>query len=100
MSVPAHTDGSDLPPDLHATFARRILPAMVSLLAFTLLAAAFAIVHIALRIDHDADAQTRFLADKAIATERDWLLRSIVDYAFWGDAYLHLKGPSPDLDWA
>lgn len=100
MSVPGHTDGSDLPPDLHATFARRILPAMVSLLAFTLLAAAFAIVHIALRIDHDADAQTRFLADKAIATERDWLLRSIVDYAFWGDAYLHLKGPSPDLDWA
>lgn len=96
----AHPAAEHQAPDIRAAFGRRILPAMSGLLAFTLLAAALAIVNIALRIDDDVVSQNRFLAEKAVQTERDWLLRSVVDYAFWGDAYVHLKSVEPDIGWA
>ncbi|MCW3150292.1 EAL domain-containing protein [Stutzerimonas stutzeri] len=82
-----------------ATFARRIIPGMLGLLVCALLGAAIAVGLIAARIDRDALAQSHFLAGKAIEAQREWMSRSVIDYAFWGDAYAHLNGKI-SLDWA
>lgn len=82
-----------------AVFARRILPAMIGLLAFTLLAAAIALVQIATKLDRDALEQRRFLAGMALDAQQRWLQRAVVDNAFWGDAYANLHRRT-NLDWA
>ena len=86
-------------PKAKAIFARRILPGMVALLVAAIVAAAFAVVHIARKIDQDALQQSRFLAGKALLAQHEWMNRSIVDYAFWGDAYVHLN-QQVDVNWA
>ena len=86
-------------PKAKAIFARRILPGMVALLVAAIVAAAFAVVHIARKIDQDALQQSRFLAGKALQAQHEWMNRSIVDYAFWGDAYVHLN-QQVDVNWA
>ena len=98
MQTPSSGD-DQARPKAQAIFARRILPGMVALLVVALAAAAVAVVHIARRIDHDALEQSHFLAGKALQAQHDWMNRSIVDYAFWGDAYVHLNG-QVDVDWA
>lgn len=82
-----------------AVFARRILPAMIGLLAFALLAAATALVQIATRLDRDALDQSRFLAGMALDAQQRWIQRANVDNAFWGDAYANLHRQT-NLDWA
>lgn len=82
-----------------AVFARRILPAMIGLLAFALLAAATALVQIATRLDRDALDQSRFLAGMALDAQQRWIQRANVDNAFWGDAYANLHRET-NLDWA
>ncbi|WP_312713578.1 sensor domain-containing diguanylate cyclase [Stutzerimonas nitrititolerans] len=82
-----------------AVFARRILPAMIGLLAFALLAAATALVQIATRLDRDALDQSRFLAGMALDAQQRWIQRTNVDNAFWGDAYANLHRQT-NLDWA
>ncbi len=86
-------------PKARTIFARRILPGMVALLVVALLVAAVAVIHIARRIDQDALQQSRFLVGKALQSQHEWMTRSIADYAFWGDAYVHLNR-RVDLDWA
>lgn len=97
MPVPPAND--ETPPVGRSTFTRRIIPAMVALLALALLGAGVAVGLIATRIDADAVAQSRFLAGKAIDGQREWMGRSVIDYAFWGDAYVHLNGPV-STEWA
>ncbi len=82
-----------------AVFARRILPAMIGLLAFALLGAATALVQIATRLDRDALDQSRFLAGMALDAQQRWIQRTNVDNAFWGDAYANLHRQT-NLDWA
>jgi len=82
-----------------AVFARRILPAMIGLLAFALLAAATALVQIATRLDRDALDQSRFLAGMALDAQQRWIQRANVDNASWGDAYANLHRQT-NLDWA
>lgn len=82
-----------------AVFARRILPAMIGLLAFALLGAATALVQIATRLDRDALDQSRFLAGMALDAQQRWIQRANVDNAFWGDAYANLHRQT-NLDWA
>ena len=98
MQSPYSIDGP-AKPKAKAIFARRILPGMVALLVAAIVAAAFAIAHIARKIDQDALQQSHFLASKALQAQHDWMNRSIVDYAFWGDAYLHLS-KQVDANWA
>lgn len=80
-------------------FARRILPAMIGLLVFALLAAATALVQIATKLDRDALDRSRFLAGMALDTQQSWIWRANVDNAFWGDAYANLHRRT-NLDWA
>ncbi len=98
MQSPLSVDGPTKP-KAKAIFARRILPGMVALLVAAIVAAAFAVIHIAREIDQDALQQSRFLTGKALQAQHDWMNRSIVDYAFWGDAYVHLS-KQVDVDWA
>ena len=98
MHAPSNGNGP-MKPKARTLFARRILPSMVALLVAALVAAALALINIARHIDRDALAQSQFLASKALQAQHDWMNRSIVDYAFWGDAYRHLNG-QPDTDWA
>src|SRR3546814_17884280 len=72
---------------------------MVALLVIALIVAAAELIHIARKIDQDALQQSHFLVGKALQAQHDWMNRSIVDYAFWGDAYAHLNR-QVDLDWA
>ncbi|MGW8171451.1 MAG: bifunctional diguanylate cyclase/phosphodiesterase [Stutzerimonas stutzeri] len=98
MQSPLPVDGPTNP-KAKAIFARRILPGMVALLVAAIVAAAFAVVHIARKIDQDALQQSRFLAGKALQAQHEWMNRSILDYAFWGDAYVHLN-QQVDVNWA
>ncbi|MCX4198752.1 hypothetical protein OMR07_27495, partial [Methylobacterium organophilum] len=98
MQSPLSVDGPSKP-KAKTIFARRILPGMVALLVAAIVAAAFAVIHIAREIDQDALQQSRFLTGKALQAQHDWMNRSIVDYAFWGDAYVHLS-KQVDVDWA
>lgn len=86
-------------PRAKAAFARRILPAMLALLTLALLVAAATVVQIATRIDRDAIAQGRFLAGKVLEAQQGWMVRSITDYAFWGEAYANLSATT-NLHWA
>ena len=92
-------DDGPVKPKARSIFARRILPGMVALLVIALIVAAAALIHIARKIDQDALQQSHFLVGKALQAQHDWMNRSIVDYAFWGDAYVHLNR-QVDLDWA
>jgi len=98
MQTPPPDDGP-VKPKARSIFARRILPGMAALLVVALVVAAAALIHIARRIDQDALRQSHFLVGKALQAQRDWMNRSIIDYAFWGDAYAHLNS-QVDLDWA
>ena len=84
---------------LSRQFTRRTLPAIVALLVVASLLALFSLVKIARELDAQALQKSEFFAAKAIENRREALARSIVDYAFWGDAYRHLVGDI-DLDWA
>ncbi|MCQ4294775.1 EAL domain-containing protein [Pseudomonas stutzeri] len=98
MQIPSSGDGP-VKPQAKTIFARRILPGMVALLVVAIVAAAFAVIHIARRIDQDALQHSHFLVSKALQAQHDWINRSIVDYAFWGDAYVHLS-KQVDTGWA
>lgn len=97
-----------LPPDsctrepaqgLSTTFARRTLPAIATLLMLSLLASVATLVHLARSQDQQARIHTQFFAEKALQGRRESLQRSLIDNAFWGDAYLHMNG-QVDIDWA
>ncbi|CAM5589575.1 Bifunctional diguanylate cyclase/phosphodiesterase OS=Stutzerimonas stutzeri OX=316 GN=CXK95_12955 PE=4 SV=1 [Stutzerimonas stutzeri] len=53
------------------------------MLLCALLGASVAVSRIATSIDEDALAQSRFLTGKAIEGQREWMGRSVIDYAFW-----------------
>ncbi|SDH65555.1 PAS domain S-box-containing protein/diguanylate cyclase (GGDEF) domain-containing protein [Pseudomonas benzenivorans] len=91
-------DGED---SLHfgETFARRTLPAIVGLLLLALLVCVTVLVQLAWDQDRKSLAQGQFYADKAIQARKANMLRTLTDYAFWGDAYQHLSH-QVDLDWA
>ncbi|MET1080280.1 MAG: EAL domain-containing protein [Pseudomonas sp.] len=86
-------------PRVGATFTRRTLLAISALLLMAFLVTAAALVQIAHRQNTQAQQQSRFFAEKAVAARQDSLLRSIGDYAYWGDAYQHLHA-QVDLEWA
>ena len=90
-------------PDLEhkstATFIKRALLLMVSLLTALFVIAIVALVIIVRNINQDADRQSAMLLDKAIHNRVETLTTHIKDYAWWGEAYSHLH-PNVDTDWA
>lgn len=90
-------------PDLEhkstATFIKRALLLMVSLLTALFVIAIVALLIIVRNINQDADRQSAMLLDKAIHNRVDTLTTHIKDYAWWGEAYSHLH-PNVDTDWA
>ncbi len=86
-------------PKAQVAFSRRILPGIACLLAAALLAAAFAVIHIARTIDHDTLALEHFLAGKAFAAHMNGMSRQVSDNGFWGDAYANLS-KEVNLNWA
>ncbi|WP_313449038.1 diguanylate cyclase domain-containing protein, partial [Pseudescherichia sp.] len=90
-------------PDLEhkstATFIKRALLLMVSLLTALFVIAIVALLIIVRNINQDADRQSAMLLEKAIHNRVDTLTTHIKDYAWWGEAYSHLH-PNVDTDWA
>ncbi|MEO4048167.1 EAL domain-containing protein [Pseudomonas sp. CAU 1711] len=99
MPSPSKASQREPAQGLSHTFARLTLPAISALLLLSLLASVIVLVHLAHSQDRQALAQTLFFADKALQARRDSLLRSLIDNAFWGDAYLHMND-GVDTGWA
>ncbi len=82
-----------------ATFARRTLPAIVTVLLLALIATTATLLHVARQQDAQAAQQSLLFANKAIEARQQGLAGSVSDNAFWGDAYQHLH-QRVDLEWA
>ena len=80
-------------------FARKTLVRIASLLALAFSLMAVVLVRIALGQNELALEQSTFYAEKALKARQESQLRSISDYAFWGDAYKHLHA-QVDIEWA
>lgn len=80
-------------------FARKTLARIASLLVLAFILMAIFLVKIALGQNELALEQSAFYAQKALKARQDSQLRSISDYAFWGDAYEHLHA-QVDIEWA
>ena len=80
-------------------FARKTLVRIASLLALAFSLMAVVLVKIALGQNELALEQSTFYAEKALKARQESQLRSISDYAFWGDAYKHLHA-QVDIEWA
>ncbi|MFC4860596.1 bifunctional diguanylate cyclase/phosphodiesterase [Pseudomonas sp. MAHUQ-62] len=74
-----------------------MLSSVLLVLAFVLVGAF--LVKIAFSQNEQALEQSQFFAEKALKARQENQLRSIGDYAFWGDAYQHLHART-DLQWA
>jgi diguanylate cyclase (GGDEF)-like protein/PAS domain S-box-containing protein len=79
--------------------ARRSLLWVSALLLALFVFASVALVHIARSQNQAASQQSLFYVNTALENRRKSLLASVLDYAFWGDAYGHLHADL-DLDWA
>ena len=84
---------------LNSGFTLRALIAFAVLLLLVFILATVMLVGIAHTQNDQARDQGLFFAEKALKIRQENLQRSISDYAFWGDAYLHLHA-HVDLDWA
>ncbi|WP_286011614.1 MULTISPECIES: EAL domain-containing protein [unclassified Leclercia] len=91
--------GTDLEPKRTASFIKRALLVMVSLLAMLFIIAIIALLTIVRNINEDSDKHSAMLLQKAIYNRVDTLTTHIKDYAWWGEAYQHLH-PRVDTDWA
>jgi diguanylate cyclase (GGDEF)-like protein/PAS domain S-box-containing protein len=80
-------------------FTRRTLTRLTALLVLIFVAAAAVLVKIAFDQNQKELNQSLFYAEKALLARKDGQLRSISDYAFWGDAYQHLHA-KVDVEWA
>ncbi|WP_325933263.1 EAL domain-containing protein [Leclercia adecarboxylata] len=90
---------ADLEPKRTASFIKRALLLMVSLLAMLFIVAIIALLTIVRNINEDSDNHSAMLLEKAIHNRIDTLTTHIKDYAWWGEAYQHLH-PRVDIDWA
>lgn len=91
--------GTDLEPKRTASFIKRALLLMVSLLMVLFIIAIIALLTIVRNINEDSDKHSAMLLQKAIHNRVDTLATHIKDYAWWGEAYQHLH-PKVDIDWA
>lgn len=91
--------GTDLEPRRTASFIKRALLLMFSLLAMLFIIAIIALLTIVRNINEDSDKHSAMLLQKAIHNRVDTLTTHIKDYAWWGEAYQHLH-PKVDTDWA
>lgn len=80
-------------------FTRKTLVRMASLLVLAFVLMATFLIRISFSQNEQALAQSRFFAEKAVKARQENLLRSIGDYAFWGDAYQNLHA-RVDIGWA
>ena len=85
-------------PKAKAIFARRILPGMVALLVAAIVAP-LSRSFISPARSTRTPCNRAVFAGKALQAQHEWMNRSIVDYAFWGDAYVHLN-QQVDVNWA
>lgn len=91
--------GTHLEPKRTASFIKRALLLMVSLLMVLFIIAIIALLTIVRNINEDSDKHSAMLLQKAIHNRVDTLATHIKDYAWWGEAYQHLH-PKVDIDWA
>ncbi|MDH4654868.1 EAL domain-containing protein [Pseudomonas sp. BN606] len=82
-----------------AWFTRKTLVRTASLLVMAFVLMATFLVRTALSQNEQALEQSTFFAEKALKARQENLLRSISDYAFWGDAYQNLHA-RVDIEWA
>lgn len=99
MPHPLPHSEATAPPHFRSTFARRTLPAIVTVLLLALAATTLTLVHVAHQQDALAAQQSLHFASKAIEARQPSLIGSVSDNAFWGDAYQNLH-QRVDLEWA
>ncbi len=98
-AVNADMPGPDAEHRNTATFVKRALLLMVSLLALLFVIAIFTLLSVASNLNENADRQSGMLLQKALHNRVDALTTHIKDYAWWGEAYQHLY-PTVDTQWA
>ena len=78
---------------------RRLILGSVAILLLAVLLSVASLLRIAQQLDAQALQQSRFFAEKALKAREQKLHLSVIDYAFWGEAYANLVG-TVNLDWA
>lgn len=81
------------------SLTRLSLVGFSGLLLLIFLLASVLIVSIAFKQNRDAEKHGHFYTQKAVQSLEKSVLLTITDYAFWGDAYVHLH-KTMDTDWA
>jgi len=101
MSFPQHKSAALSPNSarVSATFHRRAFFAIAGLMLFGCFIAAITLVQIALNQDRQAREQSLYFVNKVVEAHKQSMSLTIGDYAYWGDAYLHLH-VKVDQDWA
>ncbi|CAM2983224.1 PAS domain S-box-containing protein/diguanylate cyclase (GGDEF) domain-containing protein [Pseudomonas gessardii] len=79
--------------------ARAYLLACSLLLLAMFLLVGVLLVSIAAHLNHDAGEHTRIDIENALQSVEKVAASTVKDYAFWGDAYIHLH-QQVDVDWA
>ncbi|AOE85111.1 bifunctional diguanylate cyclase/phosphodiesterase [Pseudomonas sp. TCU-HL1] len=99
MTFPNLANHPGIDPSSNTWFARETLARVTALLVMGFILIAAFLVKIALSQNEQALEQSVFYAEKALKARQEYQLRSIGDYAFWGDAYQHLHS-RVDIEWA
>ncbi len=99
MTSPTFEKHSHIGTSSSAWFTRKALVRMATLLVLAFVLMATFLVRISLGQNEQALEQSTFYAEKALKARQENLLRSIGDYAFWGDAYQNLHS-RVDIEWA
>ena len=99
LFVNDETTGPVLEHKSTASFIKRALMLMVSLLSALFVIAIIVLLIIVHNINQETDKHSALLLEKAIHNRIDTLTTHIKDYAWWGEAYQHLH-PYVDVEWA
>jgi diguanylate cyclase (GGDEF)-like protein/PAS domain S-box-containing protein len=81
------------------SLARISLIGFSGMLLLIFMLASVLIISIAFKQNRDAESSSHFYTDKAVQSLEKSVLLTIKDYAFWGEAYVHLH-QTVDIDWA
>lgn len=81
------------------SLARISLIGFSGMLLLIFMLASVLIISIAFKQNRDAETRSHFYTDKAVQSLEKSVLLTIKDYAFWGEAYVHLH-KTVDIDWA
>lgn len=80
-------------------FARRAVPAVVSIIAIAFIVMGVFVFEIGTSLDEKSAKRTALTVDTALTQRREEIERIALDYAAWGDAYKNLH-PDVNIAWA